>query len=278
MYGDIDVSDLLAIFKIFLLNKHVLSPSPATSQASSSSYSLSLSLSGYLGTLTDYLISKPQAFITSSRFVNTLTNARKNISAHYDISNEMFAAFLSEDMTYSCAIFEELDADVKERHNININIISNNSALALTRNDVDDTKAVKPDDIATTAIGAGTGGGVSVPVHANPGPAPGMIVDALYYAEIRKLKHIIQKADIRKGHRVLEIGTGAFYSSLFGFFSCFISGGCLLTNDHHNLLVLLLALPILPPWSLPTHFHFRRSHSFRPRDSSPLPSSQKRKK
>ena len=34
-----------------------------------------------------------------------MSNARLNISAHYDISNEMFAAFLSKDMTYSCPIW-----------------------------------------------------------------------------------------------------------------------------------------------------------------------------
>ncbi|MDI1486264.1 MAG: hypothetical protein OHK93_005490 [Ramalina farinacea] len=40
-----------------------------------------------------------------ARRTNTLANARLNISAHYDISNSMFAAFLSEDMTYSCPIW-----------------------------------------------------------------------------------------------------------------------------------------------------------------------------
>lgn len=40
-----------------------------------------------------------------ARSTNTLANARLNISAHYDISNEMFAAFLSDDMTYSCALW-----------------------------------------------------------------------------------------------------------------------------------------------------------------------------
>jgi cyclopropane-fatty-acyl-phospholipid synthase len=34
-----------------------------------------------------------------------MSNALLNISAHYDISNEMFAAFLSDDMTYSCPIW-----------------------------------------------------------------------------------------------------------------------------------------------------------------------------
>lgn len=39
------------------------------------------------------------------RKTNTLTTARLNIAAHYDISNAMFAAFLSPDMTYSCPIW-----------------------------------------------------------------------------------------------------------------------------------------------------------------------------
>lgn len=40
-----------------------------------------------------------------ARRTNTLANSRLNISAHYDISNEMFVAFLSDDMTYSCPIW-----------------------------------------------------------------------------------------------------------------------------------------------------------------------------
>ena len=34
---------------------------------------------------------------------NSIQEARKNISSHYDVSNELFAAFLSPDMNYSCA-------------------------------------------------------------------------------------------------------------------------------------------------------------------------------
>ena len=44
------------------------------------------------------------------RKANTLSNALLNISAHYDISNEMFAAFLSPDMTYSCPIWRSASA------------------------------------------------------------------------------------------------------------------------------------------------------------------------
>jgi len=38
---------------------------------------------------------------------NTLNGARENISAHYDLSNELFAAFLDPTMSYSAAWFDE---------------------------------------------------------------------------------------------------------------------------------------------------------------------------
>jgi len=36
---------------------------------------------------------------------NTLTGARRNIEQHYDLSNDLFALFLDESMTYSSALF-----------------------------------------------------------------------------------------------------------------------------------------------------------------------------
>ncbi|XP_065863000.1 uncharacterized protein [Euphorbia lathyris] len=44
---------------------------------------------------------------------NTLTQARRNISRHYDLSNELFALFLDESMTYSSAVFKTEDEDLK---------------------------------------------------------------------------------------------------------------------------------------------------------------------
>ncbi len=37
---------------------------------------------------------------------NTRSGARRNIAAHYDLSNDFFALFLDPTMTYSCAVFE----------------------------------------------------------------------------------------------------------------------------------------------------------------------------
>jgi cyclopropane-fatty-acyl-phospholipid synthase len=53
------------------------------------------------------IISSIAATITAmARGTNTLSNSLLNVSAHYDISNGMFAGFLSEDMTYSCPIWK----------------------------------------------------------------------------------------------------------------------------------------------------------------------------
>jgi cyclopropane-fatty-acyl-phospholipid synthase len=48
---------------------------------------------------------------------NTPAGARANIARHYDLSNDLFAAFLDETMTYSCAVFEPGDslADAQRR-------------------------------------------------------------------------------------------------------------------------------------------------------------------
>ncbi|XP_062075833.1 uncharacterized protein LOC133779954 [Humulus lupulus] len=44
---------------------------------------------------------------------NTLTQARRNISRHYDLSNELFALVLDETMLYSSAVFKSIDEDLK---------------------------------------------------------------------------------------------------------------------------------------------------------------------
>ena len=81
MLGEFSCSDLVAFFRVFIVNREQLSN--ATTFTSSISSTLS----------------------SVARSTNTLANARLNISAHYDISNAMFAAFLSTDMTYSCPIW-----------------------------------------------------------------------------------------------------------------------------------------------------------------------------
>ncbi|MGH3444025.1 MAG: class I SAM-dependent methyltransferase [Nocardioidaceae bacterium] len=40
---------------------------------------------------------------------NSKAGARRNIEAHYDLSNDMFASFLDPTWSYSCALFDRLD-------------------------------------------------------------------------------------------------------------------------------------------------------------------------
>ncbi len=70
--------------------------------------------------------------------------SRRNVAEHYDLSNELFAGFLDETMTYSCALFTQLPASWP--------------------------------DLAT--------------------------------AQQRKIDRLLDMAGVRRGSRVLEIGTG----------------------------------------------------------------------
>lgn len=45
---------------------------------------------------------------------NTRQGSRRNIVAHYDLGNDFYRLFLDETMSYSCAVFEQEDAPLKE--------------------------------------------------------------------------------------------------------------------------------------------------------------------
>jgi cyclopropane-fatty-acyl-phospholipid synthase len=45
---------------------------------------------------------------------NSRTGSRRNIAAHYDLGNELFALFLDPTMNYSCGIFESPDATMEQ--------------------------------------------------------------------------------------------------------------------------------------------------------------------
>ena len=81
MLGEVSCPDLTSFFQLFIVNRDSLSNG---------------------STLTSAVTNKISGFL---RRTNTLQTARLNIAAHYDISNVMFEAFLSKDMTYSCPIW-----------------------------------------------------------------------------------------------------------------------------------------------------------------------------
>ena len=86
MLGEVECADLTSFFQLFILNRDQMGD----------------------GTTWTSLFSS--AITGVARSTNTLSNALLNISAHYDISNDMFAAFLSPDMTYSCPVWKPTPA------------------------------------------------------------------------------------------------------------------------------------------------------------------------
>jgi cyclopropane-fatty-acyl-phospholipid synthase len=87
MFGDVACEDLISTFLVSILSSLL------------SSYSTSLTLEqvflknkdnlASLNSTLSWLFSLPQR-LTSFRFLNSLGNARSNISAHYDLSDDMF--------------------------------------------------------------------------------------------------------------------------------------------------------------------------------------------
>ncbi len=60
------------------------------------------------------LLSKPFLAAWHALRRNTERGSRSNIRAHYDLSNEFFALFLDETMTYSCGVFADEGTTLRE--------------------------------------------------------------------------------------------------------------------------------------------------------------------
>ena len=54
---------------------------------------------------------------------NTRVGARRNIAAHYDLGNELFALFLDETMTYSSALFENGATSLREAQEAKLDLV-----------------------------------------------------------------------------------------------------------------------------------------------------------
>ncbi|KAL2158662.1 hypothetical protein VTH06DRAFT_4144 [Thermothelomyces fergusii] len=157
---EVTCSDLTAFFRLFILNRaRLANGNTRLSSLLSSSTALSLLLGRSPGTAreTGWWLWRWR------REGNTAENALLNASAHYDLGNTLFAAFLSADMTYSCPIWAPV---VPRSH-------GNGSAA-------DSSGAGEETDAEET----------------------------LEAAQLRKIRHVIASARIRRGDHVLEIGTG----------------------------------------------------------------------
>ncbi|KAG5588232.1 hypothetical protein H5410_048666 [Solanum commersonii] len=110
IHGDFSFVDkhegLLNFFMIYVANRDL--------KASVKTFSKKSSRGWWTPLLFTAGLSSAKYFIRHVSNRNTLTQARRNISHHYDLSNEHFSLFLDETMTYSCAIFKSEDEDLKD--------------------------------------------------------------------------------------------------------------------------------------------------------------------
>jgi cyclopropane-fatty-acyl-phospholipid synthase len=102
-------------------------------------------------------------------------------------------------MTYSCGIFEDLDGDLKEGRNLG-EWSGGKGLRRLSKASID---SIAPNFDHTNGTNGNNG-------HTNGinGSHRAPKKDELHEAQLRKLNHIIKKAQILPGHRVLEIGSG----------------------------------------------------------------------
>ena len=60
---------------------------------------------------------------------NTLTQSRKNIQAHYDLSNAFFELFLDKKMMYSSAVFPHSQSDLDQASDFKLKLLAQNLEL-----------------------------------------------------------------------------------------------------------------------------------------------------
>ena len=68
-------------------------------------------------------------YIQRLRSSNSMWRASRNISAHYDMSNEFFENILDSSMTYSCGIFENENNSLRQAQEQKLDVLFYNSGL-----------------------------------------------------------------------------------------------------------------------------------------------------
>ncbi len=96
MAGDFDCDDIRRVLDVFIENRDVLD------------------VDGPVAALLGRAWQKTRHWLRH----NSLAGSRRNIEAHYDLSNDFFETFLDQTMTYSCGLYPRGDESLEEaQHN-----------------------------------------------------------------------------------------------------------------------------------------------------------------
>ena len=177
--GECTTDDLTALFNVFIANRE---------RSSLKAYGL---WTAWVGVTLNYL-----SFSLSMD--NSVAGSRKNIHAHYDLSNDLFTAFLDPGtMMYSCGFF-----DTTRRYVVDVDLASTGTDRSAA-GDGNHGEAGR-----TTAAGAAACAAATLPVPRSSARIELMFGGTLEEAQTRKLDHLIARACVSKHHTVLDLGFG----------------------------------------------------------------------
>jgi cyclopropane-fatty-acyl-phospholipid synthase len=195
MLQEVETPNLGDCFAVFIANREVLSD---------------LSI-GLLSKLSSYAQS-----LLNRRYANTKRGSLRNIGAHYDISNRMYEAFLSRDMTYSCAVFPTLDADLLPTPATSTLLKDLKAPKALRPSPASPPPGIAPGVRYSSSpvddqVAASSADGQLTPPDSVSGRVRSPVLlaaDELEDGQLRKIRLHLDRAALQSHHRMLEIGTG----------------------------------------------------------------------
>ena len=112
MDGDFETSDLTALIKLALINSKTLA-----TKSEDRSYNRMINLLPQLNKIKHWMRK------------NSKTQSQKNISEHYDLSNDFFKLMLDDTMMYSSAVFEKPDDSLHQAQQRKIKLLADKLRL-----------------------------------------------------------------------------------------------------------------------------------------------------
>ena len=208
--GEWTTDDLTSLFNIFIANRD---------RATLSTYGL---WTAWIGLTINFL-----SFAVNMD--NSVANSRSNIHAHYDMSNDLFTSFLdARTMMYSCGFFDTRRRVLQDVDAARTGTSQNDERATLAQAELAILSSVqvpaapgsetpRQQNMVLRGIGRNVEKAVklpySLPAMQKPSVPSQQRIEVVYggsleEAQLRKLDHLIARAQVQKMDRVLDLGFG----------------------------------------------------------------------